>query len=87
MFSADPAEVEDQASGYGPAVWSDPRGGETHACVSRRSRTAIAQVRLFDDAGTVGHEPEEQVELPAEFRPARRRHLGGLHPPGGPAPG
>ncbi|WP_051712393.1 phytase [Spirillospora albida] len=69
VFSADQGEVNEQATAYGLATWTDRRTGRSYALVSRRSRTAIALLELKGtSAGTVTYRKVRSISLPASFR-------------------
>lgn len=66
VFSADQAEVNDQATAYG--VTASVRGGAADVYVSRRSRTAVARLRLVPaPGGTFTYTTLGAVELPSTF--------------------
>jgi 3-phytase len=67
VFSADLDEVEDQANVYGLAAWVDH--GTPYVLVSRRSRTAVALLRLTPGPrDTVTYDEVDRIELPSSFR-------------------
>jgi 3-phytase len=67
VFSADEEEVEIQATAYGVAAFTDRRGG-VYVLASRRSRTAVALLRLEPAPGSrVTYEEVDRITLPAEF--------------------
>ena len=65
VFSADQAEVNEQTSAYGLAVWRSD--AEAFVFTSQRHRTGIAMVRLVDDGGAVSYERVVEVTLPGSF--------------------
>ena len=68
-FSTDEAEVEEQSTAYGLAVWADPAGGAPWVVVSRRHETRVGLFRLTAaEGGRIGYRPVAQVDLPATFR-------------------
>ncbi|MEU7905106.1 phytase [Actinoplanes sp. NPDC049118] len=62
LFSADEAEVEGQATGYGLATY----GG--HAVVSRRHATRLGVFELRSRAGRVTYRGTDTLDLPSRFR-------------------
>jgi 3-phytase len=62
LFSADQAEVEEQATGYGLAIRGDL------AVVSRRHTTRLGFFRLEARGGKVTYARRETVDLPTTFR-------------------
>jgi 3-phytase len=67
VFSADEAEVEIQATAYGVAAFTD-RHGSVYALASRRSRTAVALLRLKPaPAGPISYEEVDRITLPDTF--------------------
>ena len=67
VFSRDQAEVNQESTAYGLAVWRRNRR-DARALVSRRNGTALAMMRLrATDAGQVTYERVAQVELPSSF--------------------
>lgn len=62
LFSADQAEVEEQATGYGLATHGDL------AVVSRRHTTRLGFFRLRASGGKVTYARRETVDLPKSFR-------------------
>jgi 3-phytase len=65
LFSADEAAVDEQATGYGLATYSDD--GRHYAVVSRRSTSDLGLVQLRSSRGRVGYEVEDTLTLPATF--------------------
>jgi 3-phytase len=73
VFSVNQAQVNDQRTAYGLAVWRDT-DGTAYAFVSQRERTVIANVRLLDSGdGTVGYQVVDFVTLPQRFTPPNGR--------------
>jgi myo-inositol-hexaphosphate 3-phosphohydrolase len=67
-FSRDAAEVEDQHTAYGLAVYGDPAGGAPWVAVSRRSETRIGLFRLVPAAdGRISYS-RAALDLPAAFQ-------------------
>jgi 3-phytase len=67
VFSLDQAQVNDQRTAYGLAVWKD-RDGRAYAFVSQRERTVIAKVQLLDAGdSTVSYQTVGSVTLPKRF--------------------
>ncbi|HEX6354896.1 phytase [Actinophytocola sp.] len=64
VFSADEAEVEDQRTAYGLAVWPDPAGGAPWVVVSRRHETRLGLFRLTPQNS---YRPVAFVDLPSSF--------------------
>jgi 3-phytase len=67
VFSADQAEVDEQATAYGLAAW---RGydGHAYAVVSRRNTSTLALVRFVADRrGTVSYQRVRTLEMPSSF--------------------
>ncbi|MET9622874.1 phytase [Streptomyces sp. NPDC006464] len=68
VFSAGQGEINDQATAYGLATWTDPRTGRAYALVSRRNRTRIALLELLaTPAGTVTYRTVRTLDLPSSF--------------------
>ncbi|WP_420841401.1 phytase [Gloeobacter kilaueensis] len=68
VFSKDQAEVNEQATAYGLALYRDRSTGRTYAFVTQRSRTAIAKLELLDvGGGRIGYQKVGQIELPSSF--------------------
>jgi 3-phytase len=67
VFSADEAEVEEQRTAYGLAVWADPAGGAPWVVVSRRHETRLGLFRLTRTDDGFGYRPVAFVELPDTF--------------------
>ncbi|MGW1998061.1 phytase [Embleya sp. NPDC001921] len=68
VFSADQAEINEQATAYGLATWTDPRTGRSYALASQRNRTRIALLELTATrAGTVTYRQVRTLDLPAAF--------------------
>ncbi|MFJ5265112.1 phytase [Streptomyces sp. NPDC088387] len=69
IFNAGQEEINEQATAYGLATWTDAKSGRSYALVSRRSRTGLALLELTPAAnGTVGYRTVRTLELPASFR-------------------
>ena len=69
VFSADQDEVNDQATAYGLATWTDGRTGRSYALASRRNRTSVALLELTPTpAGTVTYRKVRTLDLPSSFR-------------------
>ncbi|GAA1545529.1 phytase [Actinomadura kijaniata] len=69
VFSADQDEVNEQATAYGLATWTDRATGRSYALVSRRNRTAVALLELTGTAtGSVTYRKVRTLELPSAFR-------------------
>ena len=66
LFSEDRAEVDEEHTAYGVAVYQ-PGDGATYAVVTREGATAIATVRLVTDGDTIGYTDITHLELPGEF--------------------
>ncbi|MBB2923359.1 phytase [Cellulomonas cellasea] len=66
LFSADEAAVDEQATGYGLATYSDD--GRHYAVVSRRSTSDLGLVQMHSARGRLGYAVEDTVSLPAQFR-------------------
>lgn len=62
LFSADQAEVNEQATGYGLATVGDV------AVVSRRHTTRLGTFRLVEKRGRVTYRPIDTLDLPSSFR-------------------
>ncbi|GAA1617028.1 phytase [Actinoplanes couchii] len=62
LFSKDQAEVEEQATGYGVAVYG------RYAVVSRRHSTRLGIFRLEEKNGRVTYRATDTIDLPREFR-------------------
>ena len=62
LFSKDEAEVEEQATGYGLALY------DRYAVVSRRHSTRLGMFRLEERNGKVTYRPTDTLDLPREFR-------------------
>ncbi|MBC8122826.1 MAG: phytase [Gemmatimonadaceae bacterium] len=67
LFSSTQSEVNDQATGYGLAVYRDNRSGRSFAYVSQRSRTTIAKIELLDVGGRIGYRKVQALVLPDTF--------------------
>ncbi|MFH8882857.1 phytase [Streptomyces californicus] len=69
VFSADQAEINEQATAYGLATWTDRATGRSYALVSQRNRTRIALLELLPaPTGTVGYRQVRTLDLPSSFR-------------------
>ncbi|MFD0689697.1 phytase [Actinomadura fibrosa] len=67
VFSSSPDEVNEQATAYGLASWTDARG-TSYAAVSQRHTSRIGVVRLeATAAGTVTYRHVRDVDLPVSF--------------------
>ncbi|MFC5803361.1 phytase [Streptomyces formicae] len=68
VFSSGQDEINEQATAYGLATWTDPASGRAYALASRRSRTGIALLELVPTpVGTVTYRTVRTLELPAAF--------------------
>lgn len=65
LFSADEAAVDEQATGYGLATYSDD--GRHYAVVSRRATSDLGLVQLRSARGRVGYAVEDTLSLPSTF--------------------
>ncbi|MFJ9886099.1 phytase [Streptomyces sp. NPDC091287] len=69
VFSADQDEVDEQATAYGLATWTDRRSGRSYALASRRNRTSVALLELLPTrSGTVAYRKVRSLDLPSAFR-------------------
>ncbi|MGW2400516.1 phytase [Kitasatospora sp. NPDC001664] len=69
VFSADQAQINEQATAYGLATWTDRRTGRSYAIASQRHRTRLALLELTaTPADTVTYRQVRTVDLPASFR-------------------
>ncbi|EHM26690.1 secreted hydrolase [Streptomyces sp. W007] len=69
VFSADQDEVDEQATAYGLATWTDRRSGRSYALASRRNRTSVALLELLPTrSGTVTYRKVRSLDLPSTFR-------------------
>lgn len=66
LFSADRAEVDEEHTAYGLAVWQ-PAGGDPLAVVTREGATTVATVRLTVGDGVVGYADAATIDFPSEF--------------------
>jgi 3-phytase len=66
LFSDDRAEVDEEHTAYGVAVYQ-PGSGATYAVVTQEGDTAIATVRLVTDGEAVGYRDITRLEMPGEF--------------------
>ena len=66
LFSADRAEVEEEHTAYGLAVWQ-PKGGDAVAVVTQEGATTVATVRLVAGDGVVGYADAATIDFPATF--------------------
>ena len=66
LFSADQAEVDEQATGYGLATWT--ADGRAHAAVSRRHTSRLGLFELREEGGRVTYAAEDVLDLPTSFR-------------------
>ncbi|MFF5980953.1 phytase [Streptomyces olindensis] len=68
VFSRTQDEVNDQATPYGLATWTDKATGRSYAVVSQRSRTRLALLELRTTAtGAVTYRQVRTYDLPASF--------------------
>jgi 3-phytase len=68
IFSRNQDEVNNQRTAYGLALYGDRRSGKFFAFVSRRERTAIAQLELVDvGGGKVGYRQVRRLILSQRF--------------------
>ncbi|GEA86870.1 phytase [Cellulomonas cellasea] len=65
LFSADEAAVDEQATGYGLATYSDD--GRHYAVVSRRSTSDLGLVQLHSARGRLSYAVEDTLTLPSTF--------------------
>jgi 3-phytase len=69
VFSSGQEEINEQATAYGLATWTDRSSGRSYALASRRNRTGIALLEITARPdGTVGYRKIRTVELPSAFR-------------------
>ncbi|RPK60855.1 3-phytase precursor [Streptomyces sp. ADI96-02] len=69
VFSTGQDEVDEQATAYGLATWTDRASGRSYALASRRSRTSLALLELLPTAaGTVTYRKVRTLDLPSAFR-------------------
>ncbi|MGW4687090.1 phytase [Streptomyces sp. NPDC004244] len=69
VFAADQAEINEQATAYGLATWTDRATGRSYALVSQRNRTRIALLELVTTrSGTVDYRRVRTLDLPSSFR-------------------
>ncbi|GGT20733.1 hydrolase [Streptomyces kurssanovii] len=69
VFSSGQDEINEQATAYGLATWTDRSTGRSYALASRRNRTGIALLEITARPdGTVGYRKIRTVELPSAFR-------------------
>ena len=66
LFSTDRAEVADEHTAYGLAVWQ-PAGSAPVAVVTREGTTTVATAELTVENGRVGYTAVETVDFPASF--------------------
>ena len=66
LFSADRAEVDEEHTAYGLAVWQ-PKGGDAVAVVTQEGATTVATVRLVAGDGVVGYADAATIDFPATF--------------------
>ncbi len=66
VFSEDRAEVDEEHTAYGVAVYQ-PGDGTTYAVVTQEGETAIATVRLVTDGEAIGYTDITHLEMPGEF--------------------
>ncbi|WP_229071588.1 phytase [Actinoplanes sp. DH11] len=62
LFSKDEAEAEEQATGYGLALY------DRYAVVSRRHSTRLGMFRLEERNGKVTYRTTDTLDLPSQFR-------------------
>jgi 3-phytase len=68
VFSSGQDEINEQATAYGLATWTDRSTGRSYALASRRNRTGIALLEITARPdGTVGYRKIRTVELPSAF--------------------
>jgi 3-phytase len=67
LFSPDRAEVDEEKTAYGVAVWQ-PKNGRTYAVVTREGATTIATARIVEQDGRLGYVDVRQLEMPGTFR-------------------
>ncbi|AXE24512.1 hydrolase [Streptomyces globosus] len=69
VFSTGQEEINEQATAYGLATWTDRSTGRSYALASRRNRTSIALLELVPTrAGTVDYRQVRTIDLPSSFR-------------------
>ncbi|GAA2416392.1 phytase [Streptomyces glaucosporus] len=69
VFSADQDEINEEATAYGLATWTDPSTGRSYALVSRNNRTTVALLEITAEPdGTVGYRRVRTLDLPSAFR-------------------
>jgi 3-phytase len=66
VFSTDQTQVNEQTTAYGLATWKTG-AGNLFAFVSQRSRTDIAKLRVFEDAGMLTYELVNRETYPKTF--------------------
>jgi 3-phytase len=67
LFSEDRAEVDEEHTAYGVAVYQ-PRAGTAYAVVTQEGDTGIATVRLVTAGNAIGYTDIDHLQLPGEFR-------------------
>ncbi|WP_425308953.1 phytase [Ammonicoccus fulvus] len=68
LFVRNAAELEDEHTAYGLAVWQPRNGNEAYAVVTQEGRTNLAVARIVGNAdGTVGYEVERTITMPGQF--------------------
>ncbi|WP_199328452.1 phytase [Anabaena azotica] len=67
IFSNSQAQVNEQATAYGLALYKERNSGRSFAFVSQRNRTAIAVVELIPNQGQITYRKLQQIELPSQF--------------------
>lgn len=69
VFSNSQAQVNEQATAYGIALYQDRKSGRSFAFVSQRSRTAIGVVELVQtEQGQITYRKLQQIDLPSQFK-------------------
>ena len=66
LFSEDRAEIDEEHTAYGVAVYQ-PGDGTTYAVETQEGDTAITTVRLVTDGEAIGYTDITHLELPDEF--------------------
>lgn len=66
LFNDTQAQVDEQATAYGLAVWQ-PGDGETYAVVTQADTTTVGVFRLVEADGRIGYEPAGSIDLPTTF--------------------
>ncbi|MFE4534795.1 phytase [Streptomyces scopuliridis] len=69
IFSADQAEVNEQATAYGLASWKDRKTGRIYAVVSQEIENRVALLELTNAAGgTIGYRKIRTIQFPSTFK-------------------